>query len=52
VKPKTKSNDGFQTKKRKVGGGKPSYEEWKNKKEYEQYCQEVGTDTEDGYDEA
>jgi hypothetical protein len=50
VKPKTKPE--FQNKKRKVGGGKPSYEEWKQKKEYEQYCQEVGSDAEEGFDEA
>ena len=48
VKPKTKPE--FQTKKRKVGsGGKSSYEEWKNKKEYEQYCQEIGSDAEEGF---
>ncbi len=46
VKPKTSQKTDFQSKKRKLGG-KASFEEWKQKKEYEQYCQEVGTSDED-----
>ena len=46
VKPKASQKTDFQSKKRKLGG-KASFEEWKQKKEYEQYCQEVGTSDDD-----
>ena len=48
MKPKSNKTE-FQNKKRKLGnGGKPTFEEWKQKKEYDQYCQET-SDNEDGF---
>ena len=43
IKPKTAQKTDHQSKKRKLLGGKTSVEQWKQKKDYKQYCQEVGT---------
>ena len=38
-------------KKRKFDPNNPKFQKWKEKKEYEQYCQEIGDEDSDGYAE-